>query len=40
MQPVRHASLSRRELRAPWDPLHEISAIVLIVVLVCFLLSI
>jgi hypothetical protein len=40
MQPVRQASLSRRDLRAPWDALHEVSAIVLVVVLVCFVLAI
>jgi hypothetical protein len=39
MQSSRIPTLSRRALRAPWDPLGEITAIVLMVVLVCFLFS-
>ncbi len=39
MQPARQASLSQRGMRAPWDPLREITAIMLVVLLVCFLLS-
>jgi hypothetical protein len=39
MQPARNASLSRRSLRAPWDPLAEITAIALMVLLVFFLLA-